>query len=455
MDNKYKVKVLMLKGEKGYKGDVGPQGPKGDKGDPLTFDNLTDSQKQELMTNLSTYMKKEEGSLTVTAGTTMIQTNITTYTDWSMLFVFANGVALSKDEYEIQLTNDKYNIVLKTSPKEHMTIDYVCYNLIEFAKEDYDKLPKGPKGDKGDKGDTGPQGPAGNIENLEVGGRNLLVGTNNGNNNWYCESSTGIIGSSSKIFDDLGNVNGVRFDLSNKKAGWAFAMYNDENVKKILSRSIGKKFSISFDIKSDASGITNVELADKSGTNVMISFGEFNFIPNEWAHIELTGIVTNANISSQCVYIGFSQLLGIAKYVEIANIKLERGEVATDWTPAPEDIENEVTTVNTKVENKLSNCDKLLDTNYSTTGTITFTEEKTYNFYTFIIRGDENNGVTVTIPKYVMDHDITPFVVDAIDLVNTGYSVKTQGNINNKSINVRGVTLTGWTQVRLIVYGVY
>ena len=167
MDDKYKVKVLMLKGEKGEPGAKGEPGQsiKGDKGDPFTFDNLTDTQKQELMTNLSTYMKKEEGSLTVATGMTMIQTNITTYNDWSMLFVFANGIALNNDDYSIKLEGGStYYLYLKESPKEPTTINWVCYNLIEITTEDYDKLSKGPKGDKGDKGDVGPQGPAGSIQ---------------------------------------------------------------------------------------------------------------------------------------------------------------------------------------------------------------------------------------------------------------------------------------------------
>lgn len=44
----------------------------------------------------------------------------------------------------------------------------------------------------------------------------------------------------------------------------------------------------------------------------------------------------------------------------IANVKLERGTIATDWTPAPEDVAESVSTVNTNLTN-LANT--LLDTN--------------------------------------------------------------------------------------------
>lgn len=41
------------KGDKGEQGETGPQGDKGDKGDPFTYDDLTEEQKQELISEIA------------------------------------------------------------------------------------------------------------------------------------------------------------------------------------------------------------------------------------------------------------------------------------------------------------------------------------------------------------------------------------------------------------------
>src|SRR5690606_29488211 len=44
-----------------------------------------------------------------------------------------------------------------------------------------------------------------------------------------------------------------------------------------------------------------------------------------------------------------------------ANFKAEYGNHATDWTPAPEDIDQAINTVDTKIDNKVSEINLTLD----------------------------------------------------------------------------------------------
>lgn len=118
-------------------------------------------------------------------------------------------------------------------------------------------------------------------------------------------------------------------------------------------------------------------------------------------------------------------------------------------------IENEITAVNTKMENKLSNCDLILETSFSASGIINIPTSKTYSFYIIIIEGDGDNGITITIPKYVMDNYNTPFYFNVQSLSASGYTAKANGQIYNNKINVASVSLTGWTQVSVYVFGVY
>lgn len=200
------------------------------------------------------------------------------------------------------------------------------------------------KGEKGEKGDTG------SVENLKVGGVNLLNGTNNGDNNWDVGSGNGYIIKSSKVFTKFGNVNGVRFDINENVSGWSFISYSDPNIKSILSQSAGEKLTISFDLKSDVSSSVDIGIKNTNGSSEMIAFGTFNFEADKWENCKLTSTVLQSNIESQCVYIYTENLLAIAKYVEIANLKIERGEVATDWTPSPQDYENKFNNIVARLE---------------------------------------------------------------------------------------------------------
>ena len=47
--------------------------------------------------------------------------------------------------------------------------------------------------------------------------------------------------------------------------------------------------------------------------------------------------------------------------VSIGSLKLERGNKATDWTPAPEDIENKVANIQTDLQNAINNAKALVD----------------------------------------------------------------------------------------------
>lgn len=116
---------------------------------------------------------------------------------------------------------------------------------------------------------------------------------------------------------------------------------------------------------------------------------------------------------------------------------------------------NKLESVSAKVDNKLTNCDLILDTSFSASGIINIPTSKAYSFYTIIIEGDSNNGITFTIPKYVMDNYNTPFYLNVASLASTAYTAKADGQIHNNKINVASVSLTGWTQVSVYVFGVY
>ena len=174
------------------------------------------------------------------------------------------------------------------------------------------------------------------FDDLQIGGRNLAIGTNNGKNGWIAASNGGTVIANPKVFSEFGNVNGVRFDITKNTSSWNFASYESPSIKSILNASIGEDFTISFDYKSDVSSYIIVNVQNNNASDRMIDFKGFVSSPNEWNHVKLTAKPIQANITNQQIYLGY--LFSKGTFVEIVNLKLERGNKATDWTPAPEDL---------------------------------------------------------------------------------------------------------------------
>lgn len=174
------------------------------------------------------------------------------------------------------------------------------------------------------------------FDDLQIGGRNLAIGTNNGKNGWIAASNGGTVIANPKVFSEFGNVNGVRFDITKNTSSWNYATYESPSIKSILNASIGEDFTISFDYKSDVSSYIIVNVQNNNASDCMIDFKGFVSSPNEWNHVKLTAKPIQANITNQKIYLGY--LFSKGTFVEIVNLKLERGNKATDWTPAPEDL---------------------------------------------------------------------------------------------------------------------
>lgn len=183
------------------------------------------------------------------------------------------------------------------------------------------------------------------IDNLEIGGRNLAFKTNTNLSSMYSYSFGNGAGTSS--FFDIGNGRyGFRVDITTIPTNWSMLLISVNNVRSIIANSsAGDEFTISFDIRTDGTSSTAVTpaICDSSGLNSMLDTvsGAFKYNnADNWIHVEYVGKVksTPVAISSQYLYIYTFNAATTATYFELKNIKIERGNVATDWSPAPEDM---------------------------------------------------------------------------------------------------------------------
>ena len=150
------------------------------------------------------------------------------------------------------------------------------------------------------------------IDSIEVGGRNLLIGTKNG----VSKTGTGVANEVTKEYK-----------------------YSDYG-KEILHNGIQKEITISFDWKTSDAITGTIE--------VQSCFSNWNsFGITELSEIKQSGhVVTTVKIpedwnGSENTGMRF-RLNSVTGTVDFSNLKVEVGNKATDWSPAPEDVDKDI-----------------------------------------------------------------------------------------------------------------
>lgn len=175
---------------------------------------------------------------------------------------------------------------------------------------------------------------------ISVGGRNLLVKTNQGITNWDWSLSDG-----DKSVEEV-NIDGVRAVKLTKgtttaNTGWSYISYDGLLRELIQPKS---KYVLSFDVKPSVdvtfyATLTQGDFKETLADTVAMT----KALANQWSKVScvLTSKETLPNITWQFVHLsGMPTKNG--NWVIIKNIKLEEGDIPTQWTPAIEDIQDEI-----------------------------------------------------------------------------------------------------------------
>lgn len=161
------------------------------------------------------------------------------------------------------------------------------------------------------------------INNIEIGSRNLWLNTgfldNLNHFGWYgCENIS--------IINESTSTSGKAISFVPTNGGGIYQR-NGGDINNYITFKEGEKLVISGYFKVTSGAYLRVGL---EGTSYYKNFSPS--APNEWSKFELLAI-SNGKVHTFTLY-------GVnGNAYTIRNIKVERGTKATDWTPAPEDLQ--------------------------------------------------------------------------------------------------------------------
>lgn len=191
------------------------------------------------------------------------------------------------------------------------------------------------------------------VVDLQIGGRNLAEKTNQGITNWGWSMQTGDY--TREEYIDSNNIKCCKLTKGNATAqsGWSVIEYMNIGLFKYEPNQI---YTISFDVLSNVNTVMSVRLLQPNGTNDLGSTYtgiKKTVTENVWSKIiyTVTTVTTLPTLVDQCLYINAMSSANGVSYI-FKNVKIEKGNKATDWTPAPEDLINEASNVNVMLSNE-------------------------------------------------------------------------------------------------------
>lgn len=173
-------------------------------------------------------------------------------------------------------------------------------------------------------------------EGIVVGGRNLATNTNKGTTGWSWSMQTG--GYSKESVSETG-VNTCKLTRDSvKQSGWSVIRFSYIGRTKWEADT---NYTVSVDVKASVSTSMNPDFRHSNGSNMLIQSCKAvnnKTVANVWT--KLVWVVKSAatlpsGTSQNTYFTGMNSNVGVS--YQFKNLKIEKGNTATDWTPAPED----------------------------------------------------------------------------------------------------------------------
>ena len=255
------------------------------------------------------------------------------------------------------------------------------------------------------------------MNGLQIGGRNLIRNSNfsDGLAGWVAKTGT------LHIIEDTNFSHALSFNLT----GAPYTIY--AGVKNVWKKD--QIYTVSFYAKCSSAGATIVA----SRSLIPTDSSEKLTLTTTWqkyiATFKSTDTVAGGSLSFQ--------INNTKATYYIANVKLELGNKATDWTPAPEDVDSSINTVDTKVTMVSNQYTSLNQSLTSLTATVNSNTTKI---------SEKADGSTVTALQATMTA-LTADLSGFKTTVSQTYTSKTEFNnlqIGGRNLLLNTADLTKW-----------
>ena len=230
------------------------------------------------------------------------------------------------------------------------------------------------------------------VNDIQIGGRNLAESTNQGTTGWGWSMQAGGHTASEIVENNIRTCKLLR--NSTAQSGWSVIEYSRIGRSKYEPNTV---YTVSFDVKSNVNTVMYIALLQGNGTdNLMGSSTTVNsqIKANQWN--KLIWIIKTATTlpssTGQLLYItGMNSGTGV--WYQFKNLKIEKGNKATDWSPAPEDVDSSISAVDNKVTT--------VSNQYTTLNQAVNSISATVNSHTSQIATKADNSTVTTINNKV------------------------------------------------------
>ena len=202
------------------------------------------------------------------------------------------------------------------------------------------------------------------VDNIQIGGTNLIKNSKEG---------FALTGSDTS---SVSQRNGTKVTTLTTGKGNAWCWIKDYLVKSVseIKNCVEQSFTFSLEVKVTGSFKNlHFSLDVRNGSNKCLVIEPYindDCEKNKWFRISATNTVKATSVDmANCLICATWSDSTVGSTVEYRLVKLELGNKATDWTPAPEDVNNSIETVSSQVstlEQDLSGFQLSVSENYST-----------------------------------------------------------------------------------------